>query len=62
MCGMVIQRKVCQELAPSTEAASKTSPGRDCSPANKIRVMNGVQYQINWSSIANRGKSVIQSG
>ena len=62
MCGMVMFAKVCQVFAPSTCAASMTSPGRDCSPASRIRVMNGVHCQISSPMIARRGKSVIQSG
>src|ERR1700756_2177265 len=41
--GKVIFQNVCQALAPSTLAASNTSPGSDCSPASRSTMMNGIQ-------------------
>ncbi len=62
MCGSVMWVNVCQVVAPSTRAASMTSGSRDCSPANKISIMNGVHCQISWASTMILGWSVSQSG
>ena len=61
MCGSVMLVKVCHPDAPSTWAASITSPGRDCRPASRISVMNGVHCQISSNSTARRGNWVSQS-
>ena len=61
MCGSVMWVNICQWLAPSTAAASRTSPGRDCRPASRISVMNGVHCQIRVTSMELSGNWVIQS-
>ena len=45
-CGKVIDRNSCQPPAPSTDAASMISGSRDCRPASRISIMNGVHCQM----------------
>ena len=43
--GMVIRKKRCTVLAPSTLAASCSSSGTSASPASSSSAMNGVVFQ-----------------
>ena len=54
--------KICQLLAPSMRAASTTSIGRDCKPANRMSIMNGVHCQTMAKMIDHIGCWLIQSG
>ena len=44
--GQVMNLNFCQELAPSTEAASYCSAGMDMRPASKIKVQKGKDFQM----------------
>ena len=52
--GKVTRQKDCQELAPSTFAASRTSLGSACRPASSRIMMKGMETQASIISIEMR--------
>ena len=49
--GKMTFRKFCHAVAPSTRAASITSPGRAWSPASSMIIMNGMKIQASRTII-----------
>src|SRR6478735_5646541 len=54
-CGSVRCRKIAQGVAPSIWAASTVSMGRDCKPASRMSIMNGVHCHTRETTTAARG-------
>src|SRR5699024_12485688 len=53
MFGRITLRSTCAPVAPSTRAASSSSPGTCASPESSSREMNGVVFQISEAMITN---------
>ena len=56
--GQVMNLNFCQELAPSTEAASYCSAGMDMRPASKIKVQKGKDFQMCMTMEKDKAKVV----